>query len=266
MNPVVPFHSVLETAPLGVQVAVRNGLRRLEETDSACRAMVHNLFEDATLAAQDWQALIDELAASVRSRRDFQTAVRTFCASLRPGSARPFGPLARPGTRFLGRLVTLSTFIAYLRSAGIFHGKDEAYIQIRAIIGQDPSMLPARVRRWPLGRFAIWSTFKPDRDESPFDPPLVAHRLLERLGLAPLRPGDSILLLEYDLPMTIEARVPTFVDAYIGSSWNQWFRAPSRGCRYGKTRPAGPFEGRDRPEVIHGVILAGALRSPIREI
>jgi hypothetical protein len=261
----VPFHQVLEAAPLKTALAVRRSLRAVEGLGVAARSMLHNLYEEAHLSAADWQLLVDRLSVCECDAAAAQRTIVDFCRNVRPGVARPVGPRAEPRTELFGRIISLDTFIDCLVEMRVYTDPGVARPAVRAMLGLEPGAMPAAVHLWPLGRYLIWSTFTPDGAENPFPRPLPAGTMLCcHLGLPGPVLGSPMLLLEYRLPAGVTSHVPTFVEAYSGSSWNPYFRTSCRGSRFGSTRPTGEFESRGRPEVLHCVIRAVNLSSPMQ--
>jgi hypothetical protein len=191
-----------------------------------------------------------------------------FCRTARKDS-RPWGPEARPTTRFLGRIIPFETLLNIFleQPAGKVLPRDLARSALRGIIDVSPAALASVMRSLPLGNFVMWSTFDMLGSGAPFDrplPPLAS--LLARLGLDPKDAREPHLVLEYRLPDTVLPRVPTFCDAYSGAKWNPWFRVSQNGAAFGRTRPVGRFEARGLPEVVHSVITIAELETPIARL
>ncbi|HEX3760979.1 MAG TPA: hypothetical protein VHW23_19930 [Kofleriaceae bacterium] len=249
------------------QCAVRLLLHRIMGESVVHDRMFHNLLAESQFSAADIAELLEllhALAAQGASIDEVCGRLREFCTASPSGTRRTLrGRRAQVGAETLGRVMPLSTFARLLVRARYHTDEEEAQFAIRAMLGARPEDYTIDWRSYPLGSYAIWSTFdeaggRPFGDDLPS-----AAELLERLGLEPKYDGDLLLVLEYRLPADVTSRVPSFCDAYVGREWNAWFRVSAHEAPFGRTRPVGAREARGAPEVIHDVITASALAAPI---
>lgn len=196
------FHIVLEQAGSQVARKVYHRLHLIAHHDERGRAMLHNLYEETNFEKSDWEQLIGALSAADPDPIAIEDTVRRFCRTARKDS-RPWGPEARPTTRFLGRIIPFKTLLNIFleQPGGKVLPRELAHLALRGIIDVSPSALASVMRSLPLGSFVMWSTFDIRGTGAPFDrplPPLAS--LLARLGLDAGEANESHLVLEYRLP------------------------------------------------------------------
>jgi hypothetical protein len=261
----VLFDASLQLRDDPEQCAVRIMLNRVVAESVVHDRMFHNLLAETQFSAADVEELLQllhSLAARGTPIAELCQRLRQFCAASAHGQPRPLrGRPAQLGQGPLGRVVTLRSFAHLLVHMEHHTDLEEAVSAIRAMLGTPPQDFPIDWQSYPLGRYAMWSTF----DESgarPFHDTRSASDLLELLGLDPHHDGDLLLVFEYKLPAAVVSRVPSFCDAYVGS-WNAWFRVSPHEAPFGRTRPVGEREARGVPEVIHEVVTASVLEAPL---
>lgn len=274
MRPVPPDHSgspvlfdtALQLWEEPAQCAVRILLHRVVGESVVHDRMFHNLLAETQFTAADVEELLQllhSLAAQEVPIAEICKRLRQFCVAGSDGARRTLrGRPAQTGRGPLGRVIPLTSFAQLLVETHHHTDLAEARAAIRAMFETQPDDYPVDWLKYPLGRYAMWSTFE-EAGGRPFGgEPRSATELLRLLGLDPLHGRDLLLVFEYQLPAGVVSRVPSFFDAYVGG-WNAWFRASAHEAAFGRTRPVGVREARGAPEVIHDIIPASALEAPL---
>jgi hypothetical protein len=114
----------------------------------------------------------------------------------------------------------------------------------------------------------MWATFDLKTDAIlMFAAARGADELRAVLGLDVNERGLPLLLMEYRLPVSIVARVPTIADAYSGQDWPYFFRPAPPESVHGWTLPWPSHEQeKPRPEVVHNVVTGRQIANPLREL
>jgi hypothetical protein len=165
----------------------------------------------------------------------------------------------------LGRVINLEHYCDILIKERIFLDVYEAKSFIELLIDTAVVSIPEHWKSMPMGKHAMWATFD-QNGERPFgnDPP-PARAILCVLGIK--ASAGPHLVLEYQLPPSIPAKIPTFADAYADSHWAMYFRPaiPRQSC--GLTKPTEDCHTDvGRPEVVHDIIKIEALSFPMRYV
>jgi len=235
-------------------------LEDLAQESSIAEQMRDNLFAETRLRRDDWQALVTALLGTRTGRRRMQRVIRDFCRDnrqLKGGSASLL-----PGV-VLGRAVGHERFCRMLVSLGYHADIDEAKAALRSILGLPRSKIPRFWQGRDMGRCVMWATFDQLEIQDPFGlPPPRSDIIICSLGMRPVR--GPVLLLQYRLPGRMKPKIPTFCDAYAGTSWPRYFQPAGPGASWGETVPTDPCPMRARrPEVVHSVIQLRALVKPM---
>lgn len=149
-----------------------------------------------------------------------------------------------------GRAVARKAFREYVKEASVSSSPESIERFFEKLLSG--SGTPALLSIVPLGSYLMWSTFScSGRD--PFEAcSLSVEHVHAYVGTEPSPDGtDSdldLILLVYNLPDHISARVPTIADAYSGTVRNEKFQRCDPSDDWGTTSGG-------TPEVVHDVIL-----------
>jgi hypothetical protein len=235
-------------------------LRALSNCCVTHETMVENLYAETSLDVADWDEFISALLHEEVISEKLAIVIRDFCRNDRS----LIGGNAKIGAdTIIGHVMSANRFAELLLKLRYYNDIDEAKAGIRHIIGLDPKTMINRWKEQDLGRFIMWGTFNPSGGEPFGDPIPIASEIVCSLGLEPI--SSPLLLFVYILPTNLEAKIPTFCDAYAGDFVPRYFQRVPEGSPYGMTVPTEfcPIvEG--KPEVVHAVIKAKELVYPLR--
>ncbi len=241
---------------------------KLSEFSNHCPVvyqMIQNLYIESQLKMADWKELVFLLEQPGINRTTFKDVIKAFCRNNRSLVGKKANV---KGTMVFGRAVSFENLYKMLRkylnekkSKNNFATRKEAKAYLRRLIGQSPAITPPKWKEFEIGRFLIWSTFKPKAGKPFGDPLPVAKNIICSLGLPPQK--SPIIVLEYHLPRGLKLRIPTICDAYSADQWLPYFRPALPGADYGKTMPTDTCPDKGRPEIVHDVIKAENLVAPL---
>lgn len=237
---------------------IRAILTRLANTGPLCRRMITNLFAESSFTVRDWDELFLLLKEN-RSVEKLKGAITEFCQR---GRSLKGNPAKISAGHSLGRVVSFNKFCYMLVKLKYYSDFEEARADIRYRIDLDAKIMDSKWKSQKLGRYIMWSTFDPKRN-NPFRKSMNVDNLICSLGLTPIT--GPVLLLHYQLPSGILPKVPTFCDAYANPVWPEYFHRVGKSAPYGMTTPSQPCKVKTgRPEVVHEVITANNIISPLR--
>ena len=237
-------------------------LSKLATESSITQQMIQNLYNESRLKKDEWHELAIALINASPGNMETERTIREFCRSgrcLKGVSAKIEKNVV------LGRVISLEQFCEMLVKLKYQVDIDEAKAYIRSLFDVPPLKMPDEWKKRKIGRFLMWSTFHPD-GKGPFvslSPSIL--KICCVLGLSPS--SGPVILFEYKLPVRIKALIPTFCDAYASDIWSRYFRPAPPSARYGLTMPTDtcPIQ-QGRPEVVHEVIQAKNLVTPLRYV
>ena len=219
------------------------------------RQAAENLRTESNLTSADLQRLAATLAVPYPSTDSLVTALTLLFRDL-----TFHGPEADSGGVVFLRMVSTDVLAKHFADCGYFGSQFSAR---RSIRNGTRTAKTCRLKwtTYTLGKFLMWATFCPTAAANPRSGlPASKRDLMCVLGLSHLDRRKSMLIIQYRLPGTTKAQVPTVAEAYSASEWHPYFRPAPPGRRHGLTQPwpecakLGP-----RPEVIHSVIAGNCI-------
>jgi hypothetical protein len=259
------FHLVLSAGLEPRSARIRGALFQVTLASPVGDRMYHNLLLEPHRSASDWNELITKLSEISGDIIETLKVVRDFCGGNPAPKRIGTGPQAKISSTVFGRVIPFESFCAILLKEGYHVEMAQARATVRAMLRRALDRFPEDWKRYPLGMYLMWSTFRPNEPD-PFPETTTGGDLLSALGIERTSASGTILAFRYTLPTSIVPRVPTFCDAYAGPVWNPYFRVPPFGAEHGRVRPVGLHERRGAGEVVHEVITASLLAAPLEEL
>src|SRR5271157_1058437 len=221
-----------------------------------------NLFAENSLTDNDWRELVEILLNDNLSIGKTTFLIRNFCRNDRKLKGKDAKVL---NDIIYGRLVSFDVFCQLLIKLKYYSTLEEAKAYVRYQIGLDLGLMDEIRKSQQLGIYIMWSTFDPKGDDPFGDPMPDVEELISSLGLE--RVTSPYLLFEYKLPPNVGPKIPTICDSYAGKSWSRYFYRVGENAPYGMTTPTDTSLAKEgRPEVVHEVIKAENLVSPLRRV
>jgi hypothetical protein len=252
------------TLGLAAKQTVVQKLDELSRYSGLGRQAVDNLYSEPRLPNDAWSDVIKAVLPAVLDASEISKAV---CASLSGYTLK--GPqIALHSSMIFGRAVSTSRFCDLLVAQGRCASMDTAYRTVRFLIGVPTHTLKLYLGSVDLGKYLLWSTFKPGSTRAdPFSGmPLTAQAIRGLLGLSRDDNGP-LLLFRYELPGGTVPRFPTVAEAYAGGGLSYFFRPAPPGAQYGTTMPWPEYAlDAPRPEVVHEVISGANLAVELAEV
>lgn len=221
--------------------------------------MTENLFIESRISLSEWGELFAPLLAK-KEINDVKLTITEFSQKrLLVGEKAKILP-----DQLLARIISFDRFCRLLVKLRHYATLREAKEDVQFRIDLKLSSVDKRWKSLEIGRYIMWSTLDASSN-GPFWHKIAKDELICSLGLNPI--PSLVLLLEYKLPKTVDAKVPTFFDAYSGLVWSKYFYRVESHEPYGMTVPTKLCPvAIGHPEVVHKVIKAENLTSPLKTI
>jgi len=250
------FSDLISSHPSREDILSR--LRDLADETGTNSQMRQNLLTEVRLKEDDWAELATIILAAPPTTGATRSSIRKWCLT----RTLRGGPANLPSTVNFYRYISFSRVSECLAESGVVDSEDQGDALLFSHLGIEPSKFSATFRDTPLGRFLMWSTFGVSLATLIGEPSPPLEDVLCALGLTVNHP--PYLLLEFTMPSG-KAQIPTFCDAYAGDPWNRYFRSSAIGDAHGRTMPTDTCKRENGfPEVVHEVITAATLTSPLR--
>ncbi len=234
----------LEQLGSGLKETFTRRLSLLASLTATDRLMASNLMAERHLPVSTLKRLVQALVSCSEAPDQLRGTIRRFCGlNLLRGS---------PIRQQHGVFVFPTSFDVFCRHLAMV-ASVRSVGAARRLVGKlvRAAWAPAtRFASVSLSHFIMWTTRVTGGEVLSG----TAEEVVAALGLEGFRPGDRLLLFEYELPGKVVARFPTFCDAYASASWPHRFRPAPSSAPHGLSVPTSPL-ARPVPEAVHEPIL-----------